>query len=70
MKSKAKRKGLGLEMRTFSGISGTSYLVFRTRAGSFHVFEEVEAKEAAQDCGAQRENNTRFMWNKLWKKSS
>ncbi len=70
MKPKAKRKGLGLELRTFSGKSGTSYLVFRTRVGSFHMFEEVEAKGAAQDCGAQRENNTRFMWNKLWKKSS
>ncbi len=70
MKSKTKRKGLGFEMHTFTGTSGTPYLVFRTRVGSFHVFEEVEAKKAAEDCGAQRENNTRFMWNKLWKKPS
>lgn len=38
--------------------------------GAFHVFVEVEAKEAAKDCGAtdMGNANTRDMWNKLWNK--
>ena len=54
MSLKPKKKGLGLEMRTFKDKSGTTYLVFRSRNGSFHVFQEVEAKEAARKCGAKR----------------
>ena len=42
-----KRKGTGLEMRTRIGQSGCTYLIFRTGPGSYHVFAEVEAKEAA-----------------------
>src|SRR5437660_12854494 len=58
-----KRRGLGLEMRSFAGRHGNSYLVFRTSGGSFHVFVEVEAKEAARQCGATNEANTRQMWS-------
>jgi hypothetical protein len=62
---KPKRKGFGLEARTFTGSSGQTYLVFKTLDGGFHVFVEVEAKEAAADCGAARKG-TRLDWNFLW----
>ncbi len=68
MMLKPKRRGFSLEMRTFKGTSGMSYPVFRSREGSFHVFQEVEAKDAAADCGARRDGNTRHMWKKLWGK--
>jgi hypothetical protein len=61
-----KRRGLGLEMRSFQGKDGRSYLVFRTSGGSFHVFMEVEAKQAARQCGATKEANTRQMWSEVW----
>ncbi len=70
MSVKPKKKGLGLEMRTFKDKSGTTYLVFRSRNGSFHVFQEVEAKEAAKKCGAKRRGSTRQMWQEVWKKKS
>ena len=41
---KAKKRGLGLEVRTVEGQDGRSYLVFRTARGTYHVFAEVEAK--------------------------
>ena len=63
---KPKKQGLGLEMKTFTGKDGKSYLVFRTSAGAFHVFGEVEAKEAARQCGATTELNTRGMWASVW----
>jgi hypothetical protein len=62
-----KKSGVGLDMRTFRGQEGR-YLVFRTPAGSFHVFKEVEAKEAARNCGAKVEANTREMWKQVWDK--
>jgi hypothetical protein len=40
-----------------------------TSKGAFHVFGEVEAKEAARQCGATVEKNTRGMWESLWKKA-
>ena len=61
-----KRKGTGLEMKTFVGHSGTTYLVYRTAPGSYHVFAEVEAKEAARDCGSTEGGNTRTEWSELW----
>lgn len=67
MALKRKRSGIGLDMRTFRGQEGR-YLVFRTPAGSFHVFKEVEAKEAARDCGAKVEANTRDMWKQVWER--
>jgi hypothetical protein len=65
---KKKRAGFGLEMKTFAGKDGNAYLAFRTAAGSVHVFMEVEAKEAARQCGATQELNTRQMWASVWAK--
>ena len=61
-----KRAGLGLEAKTFKGNSGTTYIVFRSADGSFHAFAEVEAKEAARDCGAVEGHNTRSEWKSIW----
>lgn len=60
-----KRDGLGLEARTFKGKSGRIYLVFKTLEGGFHTFVETQAKDAAEDCGAQRKE-TRRDWRSLW----
>jgi hypothetical protein len=65
-KHTAKRKGLGLEAQTFTGKSGSNYVVFRSPGGSYHVLVEVEAKKAAKDCGGTGAN-TRTKWNSLWK---
>jgi hypothetical protein len=69
MAIKPKRRGFGLELKSFCGKDGRSYVVFRTASGSFHVFEEVEAKQAARNCGAPAQGNinTRRVWNDLWK---
>ena len=58
---KEKRKGVGLQMRSFTGNDGKQYLVFRTPPGAFHVFKEVEAKQAARECMADplREDEVR-----------
>jgi hypothetical protein len=40
--------------------------VLRTLDGSFHTFVEVEAKQAARECGATEEANTRQMWESIW----
>ena len=61
-----KRRGMGLEMRTRLGQSGCTYLILRTGKGSYHVFAEVEAKEAAIDCGTPSSGNTRTQWKALW----
>jgi hypothetical protein len=63
---KDKREGSELGFKTFSGRDGTRYLVFRSLEGSFHVFAEVEAKQAARECGAAELANTRQMWESLW----
>jgi hypothetical protein len=55
-----------LPLRTFIGKDGNTYLVFRTASNSFHAFVEVEAKEAARQCGATRGSNTRRMWESVW----
>lgn len=67
MALKPKKRGLGIEMRTFESRTG-NYLVFRTREGAYHVFQEIEAKEAARDCGSTIEGNTRQMWQEIWNK--
>lgn len=64
-KHTAKRKGLGLEVRSFTGKSGDTYIVFRSTGGSYHVLVEVEAKRAAQDCGGKGAN-TRAKWASIW----
>jgi hypothetical protein len=62
-----KRSGSAINVRTFTGQKdGRTYLVFRTDRGSFHVFTETEAKEAAVQCGAKRKGNTRSMWASIW----
>lgn len=66
MATKEKRKGIGLATRSFQGNDGRTYIVFKTTKGSYHVFKEVEAKEAARQCGATKEGNTRKMWGSLW----
>lgn len=64
---KPKKQGFGLEMKTFKGKEGESYLVFRTKDGEYHVFLEVEAKQAAKECGATKKGTTRQKWGELWK---
>jgi hypothetical protein len=63
-----KRAGFGLEVKSLVGKSGMSYIVFKTKNGAFHVFQEVEAKNAAKDCGVQTTGrNTRQAWEEIWK---
>jgi hypothetical protein len=61
-----KREGTGLEIRTRTGRSGCTYVILRTGKGSYHVFAEVEAKEAAIDCGTPSDGDTRSQWKALW----
>jgi hypothetical protein len=71
MATKEKRKGFGLEVRTFRGENDhKTYIVFRTTKGSYHVFKEVEAKGAALECGGPSTGDTRRMWGELWKSGS
>ena len=63
---KDKREGMALAFKTFIATDGTRYLVFKSLEGSFHVFAEVEAKQAARDCGSAELANTRQMWESLW----
>jgi hypothetical protein len=70
MPTKEKRQGLGLDIRTFQGKDGATYIAFKTTSGAYHVFKEVEAKEAARQCGASLEANTRQMWGALWKSNN
>jgi hypothetical protein len=65
---KPKRKGYGLETKTFRGRSGKSYVVHRTYNGAYHVFLEVESKKAAVDCGAPSKGPTRSQWAAIWNK--
>ena len=60
MQISKKRTGFGLEVKTIQGKNGT-YLFFRAKNGSYHTFLEVAAKDAARDCGAKVEANTRRM---------
>jgi hypothetical protein len=66
MAMKKKMQRFGLEIRSYAGRDGTTYIVFRTSGGSFHAFAEVEAKQAARECGVKREGTTRQMWESLW----
>jgi len=65
---KPKTHGTPLEIRSFTGKDGNQYLVFRTSKGSFHAFVEVEAKQAAKECGAEKGANTRQLWESIWNK--
>ena len=66
MEHTPKRRGKELGVRTFSGKSGNTYIVFRSLDGSYHAFVEVEAKKAARDCGASPGSNTRTEWQSIW----
>jgi hypothetical protein len=61
-----KRKGFRVETKAFNGSSGTSYVVYRTPKGSYHVFMEVEAAAAAEDCGAPKKGGARTKWQAIW----
>ena len=63
---KKKRQGTELEMKVFRGRDGNSYLIFKTHKGSYHAFMEVEAKQAARECGSSQEAHTRTMWKVIW----
>ena len=68
MDVKFKRRGTGVEFRAFDGKSGRRYLVMHTRRGAYHVFAEMQAKDAAIDCGApdDRDLTTRQLWQPIW----
>jgi hypothetical protein len=69
MKSTLKREGTGLAIRIFQGKKGETYLVLRSPKGSYHVFAEVEAKEAAMRCGAVRPRRPpQTLWSELWRR--
>lgn len=63
---KDKREGTELAFKAILGSDGTRYRVFRSLGGSFHVFTEVEAKQAARQCGAAELANPQQMWESLW----
>ena len=67
MPLKQKRAGVGLSIRSFQGNDGKTYIVFRPRTGGYHAFIEVEAKQAARECGAKPEGTTRRMRDRVWK---
>lgn len=71
--------GDGLEARIVERGDGEPYLVIRDKTtgnpyGSFHVFREVEAKQASKNCPIKQEKtpgdrNTNEIWlNDLWNK--
>lgn len=62
---KVKRISSAIEIRTYQGRKG-KYLVMTAGDGKFHVFSEVEAKEAAIDCGFKGRQHTNTMWKTLW----
>ena len=57
-----KREGVKLGLATVRGESGQTYLVLKATKGSYHVFAEVDAKEAGRDCRGSG-SNTRTVWN-------
>lgn len=65
---KQKRSDFAVEMKTIKGKEST-YLVMKFKR-SYHVFTEVEAKEAARDCDNKfTRGNVRDMWDELWVKN-
>lgn len=53
---KGKRSDFAVEMRTFKGKKGT-YLVMKIK-GAYHVFTEIESKDAARDCNPSQQKET------------
>jgi hypothetical protein len=69
---KKKRKLFGIQFKTFRGKQGDDYLVLTAGDFKYHVYAEVDAKQAARDCGCkldQRHNDTAAMWNDIWEKA-
>jgi hypothetical protein len=66
--TKGKRSGVALEMKLFRPKKARPYLVFRTSSGEFHVFQEVEAKDAARIYDPTSKGHTNTMWQKIWNK--
>jgi hypothetical protein len=69
-KLKGKKQGAGLEIKTFEGASGQTYIVYRTPARRsnehrYHVFAETEAKAAGKDCGGSGPT-THHVWRSIW----
>ncbi len=67
MKISKKRSGFGLQVKSIPSDKGT-YLFFLAKNGSYHTFLEVAAKDAARDCGAVGDGNTRQMCKEVWDK--
>jgi hypothetical protein len=65
---KEKVQGTGLEMKVCRGRDNNIYLIFKTQQGSYHALIEVEAKQAARECGSSQEAHTRTMWKAIWDK--
>ena len=63
MRVRKKREGFGLKSITKRGEKG-NYLFFKTPYGSYNAFLEVATKDAARDCGATGEGNTRQLCKK------
>jgi len=66
---KAKLADCALDMKTIKGEKAT-YL-FLKAGKSYHVFVEVESKEAAEDCGAERRagRSARQMCGEIWNRT-
>jgi hypothetical protein len=65
---KAKRRGFGLGMEVHTSKSGETYLLLQ-KGKSVHVFVEIEAKDAARDCGAEGIGTPLRLWEQVRKKS-
>lgn len=64
-----KKDGFSLAMKTFQSNDGkNTFLVLKESGGAYHAFVEVEAKEAALNCGSKlnRDEITRKHWDSLW----
>ena len=62
-----RRKSLTIQMKTFEGKSGKTYLVFLNDT-EVHVFTEVGAKAAAVDCGGSGKKGVWAVkrWQAIW----
>ena len=64
---KLKPPQVAMEVKTFQGKDNpmVTYLVMKT-GREYHVFTEVEAKQAAEDCGAPKTGKTNWQWEQVW----
>jgi hypothetical protein len=63
------KKGGTFSYRQVKDKDGVTYMAIKLDDGSFHIFTEINARQAARDCGIDDEGklNSRQMWEKLWK---